>query len=260
MRLGFDLAHAVGYCGPTQRIRVLTKHWVESELYCPSCGAVSLTAHPANNPAADFHCPHCGEEFELKSIEGRFGAKIVNGAYETMMDRLREGRQPNLLLLNYVRDGWQVRGLTAVPKSFFVPHIIERRPPLAATARRAGWIGCKIRLSDIPYAGRIDLIDAGTIIRRSDVVAKWQRILFLQNRKTAERNSWLISVMHCIDAMAKHEFSLQELYAYEDYLQSIFPENKNIHAKIRQQLQVLRDAGFLEFLGRARYCLTYPAY
>jgi len=30
-------------------------------------------------------------------------------------------------------------------------------------------------------------------------------------------------------------------------------ENKNIEAKIRQQLQFLRDKGFIEFLGRGKY-------
>ena len=41
-----------------------------------------------------------------------------------------------------------------VPKHFFVPDIIEKRKPLAETARRAGWIGCNIVLKNIPNEGR----------------------------------------------------------------------------------------------------------
>jgi hypothetical protein len=34
------------------------------------------------------------------------------------------------------------------------------------------------------------------------------------------------------------------------------PDNKHVKEKMRQQLQVLRDNGFLEFLDRGRYRLT----
>jgi len=50
-------------------------------------------------------------------------------------------------------------------------------------------------------------------------------------------------------------FSLQELYGVEPYLQSIHPRNKNVRPKIRQQLQVLRDLGLIEFTGSARYAV-----
>lgn len=36
-----------------------------------------------------------------------------------------------------------------VPKYFFSPEIIEKRKPLADTAKRAGWIGCNILLNRI---------------------------------------------------------------------------------------------------------------
>ena len=31
------------------------------------------------------------------------------------------------------------------------------------------------------------------------------------------------------------------------------PQNHNVEAKIRQQLQILRDLGFIEFLGKGQY-------
>jgi len=41
--------------------------------------------------------------------------------------------------------------------------------------------------------------------------------------------------------------------ALEDRLKAIYPGNNNVRAKIRQQLQVLRDQGYLSFVGRGRY-------
>ena len=59
--------------------------------------------------------------------------------------------------------------------------------------------------------------------------------------------------MNCIDALDKKAFSLDEIYAFEKSLQSKHPENRHIKDKIRQQLQSLRDKGYLEFLGKGRY-------
>jgi Dam-replacing HTH domain len=41
--------------------------------------------------------------------------------------------------------------------------------------------------------------------------------------------------------------------AFEPRLAALYPGNNNVRPKIRQQLQVLRDRGWLEFLGRGRY-------
>ena len=50
------------------------------------------------------------------------------------------------------------------------------------------------------------------------------------------------------------EFVLQEFYkAFEDYLGGLHPENRNVQPKIRQQLQILRDNGILEFLNGGHY-------
>ena len=40
---------------------------------------------------------------------------------------------------------------------------------------------------------------------------------------------------------------------FENNLQLMHPNNHNIQAKIRQQLQRLRDANFIEFLGDGNY-------
>lgn len=43
------------------------------------------------------------------------------------------------------------------------------------------------------------------------------------------------------------------MYQFVDELQLKHIDNHNIEAKIRQQLQVLRDKGFIEFLGNGQY-------
>jgi type II restriction enzyme len=65
--------------------------------------------------------------------------------------------------------------------------------------------------------------------------------------------------MKCIDRIGKSEFSLNELYQFEDELQMIFLSNRHRKQKIRQKLQILRNRGFLEFLGRGIYRITPTA-
>jgi type II restriction enzyme len=141
-----------------------------------------------------------------------------------------------------------------VPKHFFVPDIIERRKPLAATARRAGWVGSNILLGLVPDAGRIFIVRDGIALEKEAVLASWRRTLFL--RETGlEARGWLIEVMKCAELIGRSEFEIDDIYAFEGRLAALYPNNRNVKPKIRQQLQVLRDSGFLEFTGRGRYRL-----
>jgi type II restriction enzyme len=63
----------------------------------------------------------------------------------------------------------------------------------------------------------------------------------------------LIEVMKCVEAIGRAAFTLDDVYAFEDRLAALYPGNNNVRPKIRQQLQVLRDRGWLEFTGRGRY-------
>lgn len=51
----------------------------------------------------------------------------------------------------------------------------------------------------------------------------------------------------------KQQFNLQDVYYFDKELQLRHPENHNIKPKIRQQLQFLRDKGFVQFLGNGQY-------
>jgi len=50
-----------------------------------------------------------------------------------------------------------------------------------------------------------------------------------------------------------NEFSTSQIYKHEQEFSNIYPENKNIRAKIRQQLQVLRDIGIIKHIGKSHW-------
>ena len=239
----------------SQNARVWTEAWVGHQLYCPNCGAARLTRHANNRPVADFFCGECAEDYELKSQKGRFGARVTDGAFRTMCERLAASNNPNLILMNYDVRRLAVTNLLVVPKQFFVREVIEERPPLASTARRAGWIGCNILLGDIPSVGKIFVVRDGALISRASVLEQWRSTLFLRETEAGTRG-WLIEVMKCVELMGRREFELDDVYAFEGRLSELYPGNRNVRPKIRQQLQVLRDQGYLEFVSRGRYRLA----
>ena len=140
-----------------------------------------------------------------------------------------------------------------IPSQFFVPSIIECRKPLALTARRAGWTGCNILFHQILHAGRVSLVTEGIPVRKTKMLEAWQRTLFLKEQGRLEARGWALDVMKCIEKLKKPEFALADVYRFESLLQKRHPNNRHIRAKIRQQLQVLRDAGYLEFSRRGEY-------
>jgi type II restriction enzyme len=208
--------------------------------------------YPNNRPVADFFCCHCNEQFELKSTKSKFGGKITDGAYDSMCRRLAASDNPNLMLLNYDALTQSVANFLVVPKHFFVRTMIEPRKPLSASARRAGWIGCNINLNAIPAAGKIYLVSGGTELPKRDVLAKWKQTTFLRSRSTEVRG-WLLDVMKCVDSLQRSEFTIEDVYAFAPELSRLYPGNKHVKEKIRQQLQVLRDNHYLQFTARGRY-------
>jgi type II restriction enzyme len=166
MKLGFEETQAA-YKSPSQNARAWTERWVSQWVFCPNCGNQNITQYAANRPVADFFCQSCREDYELKSQKNKFGPKIVDGAFDTMCDRLTQTNNPNLLLINCDLKQFGVTNLFVVPKHFFVREIVERRKPLAPTARRAGWEGCNILLSQIPTSGKISSFATGSPRRRT---------------------------------------------------------------------------------------------
>ncbi|WP_370627362.1 hypothetical protein [Brevundimonas sp. PAMC22021] len=67
---------------------------------------------------------------------------------------------------------------------------------------------------------------------------------------------WLLAVMKAVEAVGRPEFTLADVYAHEAALAALYPGNNHVRPKIRQQLQVLRDRGWLAFNGRGVYRRT----
>ncbi len=253
MNLGLSDPPA-SYRGPTQTARVQTERWVREQVYCPNCGEPSLEKYANNKPVADFFCLKCKEDFELKGQKGKFGPRVVDGAFGTMCQRLAADDNPNLFLLNYSLAAQAVADFFIVPRQFFIREIIQERKPLKPPARRAGWIGCNILLRDVPESGKIYFVRDGRELPKHRVLEQWQKTLFLRH-SSADARGWLIEVMKCVERIGRPDFDLDEVYAFESHLSGIYPGNNNVRPKIRQQLQVLRDQGFVEFLGRGHYRL-----
>ena len=60
-------------------------------------------------------------------------------------------------------------------------------------------------------------------------------------------SGWKKDVFSCLLNITKDVFSLEEVYKFKKQLFRLHPENRNIKSKIRQQLQLLRDMGLIEF-------------
>src|SRR3989344_2984842 len=241
MNLSFDKKLADNYTSQSQKIRVLTEDWVDNQIFCPNCGHLNIDKYENNKPVADFFCSNCKEDYELKSKKETIGNKLVDGAYHTMIERLQSSNNPNFFLLNYDLQNFEVLNFFVIPKHFFVPDIIEERKALSQTARRAGWIGCNILLQNIPQTGKIFFVKNHKIEPKEKVVLEWQKTLFLREEKEVGAKGWLLDIMNCVEKLNSKEFSLDEIYTFENFLSKKHPENKHIKDKIRQQLQVLRD-------------------
>lgn len=139
MKLGFEETQSP-YSSGSQSARVWTERWVKDWIYRPNCGSSHIDQFPANRPVADFVCPSCAEEYELKSQKKAFGAKVLDVAFRTMSER-------------------------------------------------------------------------------------------------------------------KKEFELDDVYAFAAKLSKLYPNNRHVKQKIRQQLQFLRDRGYLDFVSRGFYRL-----
>lgn len=251
MDFTFDESLVVGYKSNSQKIRIMSENWVAKNIYCPVCGNLKINKMGNNMPVADFQCDCCEEVFELKSKKGNVGKKISDGAYDTMINRITSISNPDLFVMEYTSD-LQVLNLSFVPKFFFTPEIIEKRKPLSSKAQRAGWIGCNILYSDIPQQGRIPIINQSKFCDKGNVIYTYKQIKKLQIN-IIENRGWLFDVLNCVNNIKSEYFSITDIYEYVEMLRSKHIDNHNIEAKIRQQLQILRDKGFIEFIERGKY-------
>ena len=243
------------YKSASQRARVGTESWAAANLFCPCCDSPRLSPRAPNVAAVDFSCPACDSPFQLKSQSKALGSRIVDAAYSQMKRAILEDRTPNLYLLHYDLAAWIVRTVVLIPHFAFALSVLERRPPLAPTARRAGWVGCNIVLERIPGDARIPVVSDGHAQAPGEVRKAYERLRPLAELNVEARR-WTLDVLNIVRSLNRTEFSLRDVYAREEQLAKLHPKNLHVRGKIRQQLQVLRDMNLLDFLGRGHYRLA----
>ena len=248
-----EISDAHIYKSRGQRARVITEHWTKMNLYCPVCGAPHLVQFEANRPVADFYCERCGAQFEQKSLHRkppRHLTKINGSSYSAMAERLSSNNNPHLLLM--YRSDDNVDNLILVPKHFFTNSIIAPRKSTKPKGRSKPWVGSYILLNEVPESGIIYIVKNGVEENQSKVLDLYRKTLPLITGDL-ESQGWLLDVLKCVEKIPTSPFSLSQVYAFEPELKKKHPGNHHIKDKIRQQLQVLRDKGFIDFVGRGIY-------
>jgi type II restriction enzyme len=242
------------YKSPQQKVRAATEDWGESNLYCANCDSDELEKLKANTPTIDFSCPKCSAVFQLKGRKNPIGGILADAAYGKMREAILAGKTPSLLALHYDSHSWRVQNLILIPHFAFSLAAVKKRPPLSPDAERHGWVGCNIILSNIPSDARISIVNSGVASDPSRVRRLYRRLRPLAELKLEQRG-WLLDVLNVVRSLNRPTFSLQDVYGHEARLSKLHPKNQNVQPKIRQQLQFLRDKGFLDFLSPGHYRL-----
>jgi len=249
MILELPLQVAKNYKSASQKARVITEAWALENIYCPACISDRITDTAANTEAIDFVCSRCNASFQLKASSKPIRRKIVDAAYDAMMRSIQRDALPHFFILGYNNVTASVTDLLLIPKFCLPASAIEKRNPLKSTARRAGWVGCNILLDLVPPQGRISMIDSGCVIPQAKVRENFQIIKPFENISVKTRG-WTLDVLTALRSLNKTEFTIDDAYSFEDILSKLHPDNLHVKAKIRQQLQILRDLGLIEFTPR----------
>ena len=254
MDLHLPTADLDRYKSASQRARICTESWGAASLYCPACDSRHIDALPSGTHAADFTCPSCDSRFQLKSKSSAFGNRVIDGAYAAMHRAITGDETPNLFLLHYQLPQLTVENVLLIPHFAFTLSLLEKRKPLSANARRAGWVGCNFLLDRIPADARIPVIQDGQPVSSGKVRKAYEKLRPLE-KLNVQKRGWTLDVLQVVKGLNEKEFTLKEVYDQEEALAALHPDNHNIQPKIRQQLQVLRDLDLLEFLTPGSYRL-----
>ena len=100
-----------------------------------------------------------------------------------MIERINSNQNPNFFFLTYSKE-LSVNNFLLIPNHFFTPNIIQKRKPLSENAKRAGWIGCNIDISNVPESGKIFIVENQQEVDKQTVLANitvyWQQYYIVQ--------------------------------------------------------------------------------
>lgn len=232
------------YQSQSQKARRITEPWGADNLYCCACPTNGLHPEKTNAQVSDFLCSGCVERYQLKSQSKKIGGRILGSNYQKLVDAVLGNRSPSFFLLHYQTPEWMVRNLLVIPRFAISPSVIIKRKPLSATARRKNWTGYVLDVGMIPESAKIPLIIEGAEVPRRVVREQFARIAKIQALKPEQRG-WTLDVLRCVESLPSEVFTNEQVYAFETELAKLYPDNRHIRDKIRQQLQVLRARGLL---------------
>ena len=80
-------------------------------------------------------------------------------------------------------------------------------------------------------------------------------MIYISNKNNSyqDLNSFEKEIWDIIRDIPGCEFELSDIYNYKERLQKLYPNNKHIESKIRQNLQKLRDKSYIEFMSSGKY-------
>jgi type II restriction enzyme len=132
-----------------------------------------------------------------------------------------------------------------IPADARIPVVITRSSGRKSAPSAPGQIG----------ESQSRLTSATTIIvPPEEVRARFERVKLLKDISVTQRG-WTLDVLNAVRRLGKTEFTTADAYAFTRELEQLHPDNRHVRDKIRQQLQVLRDAGLLLHLGRGEWRL-----
>lgn len=128
-----------------------------TSLPCPKCKRHhTLKRLPANFRCADVICDFCGYLAQVKTTTqenvDELPRSLLGAAWGPMNQRMVAGIFFPLFLV-VVSPDRRRRAIYYLPADLQSPEMFQQRAPLKLTARRAGWIGYKLRL-DLPGGHR----------------------------------------------------------------------------------------------------------
>lgn len=131
------------------------------EAVCPRCNRDRhFKRLPPNFECADVICKFCGFLAQVKATRLKDGSdelpdRVPSAAWRPQHDRILAGIYHGLYIVGFRQDGKTLVRIDFVPPHVLAatPSVFEPRKPLRATAKRAGWAGYNLLVSEIPKVG-----------------------------------------------------------------------------------------------------------
>lgn len=126
---------------------------VATHCACPKCKCrKTLKRLPANFKCADLICDFCGFLAQVKACTVKDPTcppdTILGAAWGPQKERMDAAIYFPLYIVAFPKQG-KASAIYYLSADLQEPDIFEERPPLSATAKRAGWIGFNYRLTHI---------------------------------------------------------------------------------------------------------------